>query len=223
MPSSFLVLKNTFFEVAAHTEDTRPRREWSLPPLRQRPQMDEVAADQLARLNGVAGGGIIGISAIPTSVAVAVDIAGHSAEPLAASTPPGPAGFSVGSWGHAIGRCRPCSFVRSAGGCRSGAMCTFCHQEDGHPAPPAPRPCKGKRQRLRKILERLENRVAQDPEWLVSGNMKLPAGVEHYPQQREAVMSRLLLIAAEAFARIANSETAPHPASARPVATACGV
>lgn len=42
-------------------------------------------------------------------------------------------------------------------------------------------------------------------------------------QSQEAVMSRLLLIAAEAFARIANSETAPHPASARPVATACGV
>lgn len=89
---------------AVHAKDTRPRREWSLPPLRQRPQMDEVAADQLARLNGVAGGGIIGISAIPTSVAVAVDIAGHSAEPLAASTPPGPAGDgcvleSPGVWG----------------------------------------------------------------------------------------------------------------------------
>eukprot|EP00747_Dinoflagellata_sp_TGD_P195199 gnl/TRDRNA2_/TRDRNA2_63517_c0_seq1.p1 gnl/TRDRNA2_/TRDRNA2_63517_c0~~gnl/TRDRNA2_/TRDRNA2_63517_c0_seq1.p1 ORF type:complete len:315 (+),score=59.18 gnl/TRDRNA2_/TRDRNA2_63517_c0_seq1:57-1001(+) len=33
---------------------------------------------------------------------------------------------SVGSMGHAIGRCKPCAFVHTTG-CASGASCVFCH------------------------------------------------------------------------------------------------
>lgn len=61
---------------------------------------------------------------------------------------------SVGSWGHASGFCRPCAFVRAEEGCKFGAMCTFCHAA-GHDDYVRARPCRAKRQRLRRVIAKI--------------------------------------------------------------------
>lgn len=62
---------------------------------------------------------------------------------------------------HDAGRCRPCAFVGSLVGCRNGAACVFCHISEGHADMPAPRPCKGKRRRLRMAAASLQSRVSR--------------------------------------------------------------
>lgn len=51
---------------------------------------------------------------------------------------------SIGSQDHASGRCRPCTFARTAAGCRYGASCKRCHLLSGgagrsRPVPPGGR------------------------------------------------------------------------------------
>jgi hypothetical protein len=61
---------------------------------------------------------------------------------------------SVGSIRHELGACKPCLFVRTHVGCQNGMNCTFCHYL--HKSKSKPRPCKGKRDRYRKLLIRME-------------------------------------------------------------------
>lgn len=58
---------------------------------------------------------------------------------------------SVGSIGHDTRTCKPCMFVSSEVGCWKGVNCTFCHFKHGVRAN---RPCKAKRSRYRKLIER---------------------------------------------------------------------
>lgn len=220
MALSPIILKNTFFDVAPAEEALRPRRARSLPPALRRCS-DDAVGDQLVRLNRIAIGDceVVALPALLSSGANSSPPppppAGRDAEVARAPSADGgdecgamagiaaPADFSVGSWGHASGRCRPCAFVRAAAGCRAGAMCVFCHTSEGHAAPAAPRPCKAKRERLRKALKQIEARVSQDPEWLLSGGLKLPAALESDPPQRERALARLFHVVAEAFSRAA--------------------
>lgn len=56
------------------------------------------------------------------------------AEPLWQAAPPPPATPALGSWelpsigsaGHAVGRCKPCAFFHTVG-CGNAVACTFCH------------------------------------------------------------------------------------------------
>lgn len=59
---------------------------------------------------------------------------------------------SQGSVGHELGTCKPCLFVHSKVGCQNGAECTFCHMQ--HTRNSKPRPCKGKRDRYKKLIAR---------------------------------------------------------------------
>jgi len=63
-----------------------------------------------------------------------------------------------GSALHEQGQCRPCAFVRSEMGCKAGHSCRFCHYEHVVPRQRF-RPCKGKRIRIHKMLERLKYEV----------------------------------------------------------------
>jgi len=62
---------------------------------------------------------------------------------------------------HARGKCIPCRFYSLKGGCRNGAACGFCHtcssepDEREGPGAKSRRPCKGKRDRYKKLLDRL--------------------------------------------------------------------
>jgi hypothetical protein len=59
---------------------------------------------------------------------------------------------SIGAALHATGNCKPCLFVHSKVGCNNSAECSFCHFVHGrsHKA----RPCKNKRERYKKLVER---------------------------------------------------------------------
>mmetsp|Transcript_6057 Transcript_6057/g.13780 ORF Transcript_6057/g.13780 Transcript_6057/m.13780 type:complete len:222 (-) Transcript_6057:79-744(-) len=49
---------------------------------------------------------------------------------------------SVGSSKHAIGKCSPCHYYNTKGGCTNGVKCSFCHM---HCKETRQRPCKAKR------------------------------------------------------------------------------
>lgn len=61
---------------------------------------------------------------------------------------------SVGSARHDQGACKPCLFVHTEVGCQNGTLCEFCHLP--HKRKSKPRPCKGKRDRYRRLLMRME-------------------------------------------------------------------
>lgn len=60
---------------------------------------------------------------------------------------------SLGSEGHDA-NCKVCLFVFSPAGCENGVLCTFCHFN--HKRAHRPRPCKGKRNRFKKLVARVE-------------------------------------------------------------------
>ena len=69
--------------------------------------------------------------------------------------------WSIGSQHHALGDCRPCLYMPSKIGCRSGKQCQFCHFP--HPKKNRPRPCKMKRMQCKHLLSMLDDIVDTDP------------------------------------------------------------
>jgi len=63
------------------------------------------------------------------------------------------AGYSIGSALHDVDGCKPCLFVHTHVGCQNGSSCEFCHFV--HKRKNKARPCKGKRERYRKLLIRM--------------------------------------------------------------------
>jgi len=61
---------------------------------------------------------------------------------------------SLGSALHKVGSCKPCLFMHTTSGCPNGAFCDFCHLI--HRKEKA-RPCKGKRDRCKKLLQRMQH------------------------------------------------------------------
>jgi len=112
--------------------------------------------------------------------------------------------LSAGSAGHALGTCRPCSFAGSAAGCKFGASCSFCHLTSEHVGTARQRPCKGKRDRIKKAMEVIERKVAENPEYLDSGAFFLPALVDKNPQMRARAMAQLSQVATGACRRSAS-------------------
>jgi len=64
---------------------------------------------------------------------------------------------SMGSALHWEDQCKPCLFVHTKVGCQNGASCEFCHFP--HKRKNKPRPCKGKRDRYRKLISRMEQEI----------------------------------------------------------------
>lgn len=64
--------------------------------------------------------------------------------------------WSVGSEKHFAGLCRPCQWVITSAGCRSGQDCTFCHlPHNTSPSDKNSRPCKAQREYSKKVLKSL--------------------------------------------------------------------
>lgn len=61
---------------------------------------------------------------------------------------------SAGSALHGQDECNPCLFVHTKRGCKNGETCVFCHFP--HKRKATPRPAKGKRDRYRKLVNRME-------------------------------------------------------------------
>mmetsp|Transcript_29449 Transcript_29449/g.83928 ORF Transcript_29449/g.83928 Transcript_29449/m.83928 type:complete len:268 (-) Transcript_29449:32-835(-) len=109
------------------------------------------------------------------------------------------ASISVGSAGHATRECRPCAFARSSSGCKFGTDCHFCHIVEEHPESVRVRPCKGKRERLKRQMDAIEKAVAEDPDLLTSGKLALPPLLDRGSSSRIRVMAHLAQVAADAY------------------------
>jgi len=114
--------------------------------------------------------------------------------------------LSPGSALHEEGRCRPCAFVRTEIGCKAKEDCRFCHYE--HVITRARlRPCKGKRMRLHKLLERLKYEV---DEYVASGrpmfgmsdhlsSLELPPMVQNNETLKRTVFAQTLVHMEETY------------------------
>jgi len=69
------------------------------------------------------------------------------------------------------------------------------------------RPCKAKRDRIRKALATMEAAVASDPDLFVRGCVRLPASLGEEPRRRARIMAGLAQVAADAFR--ARGSTSP--------------
>lgn len=69
---------------------------------------------------------------------------------------------SIGSVDHHTGRCKPCLFVHTNIGCQKSHACQFCHFV--HKRKNKSRPCKGKRDRYKKLISRMEQMAECAPD-----------------------------------------------------------
>jgi len=114
--------------------------------------------------------------------------------------------WSLGSALHEEGTCRPCAFVRSDVGCRAKESCRFCHYEHVITRQRL-RPCKGKRIRIHKLLERLKYEV---DEYIASGrpmfglsdhlsSLELPPMVQTNETLKKTVFAQTLIHMEETY------------------------
>lgn len=113
---------------------------------------------------------------------------------------------SIGSIAHAEKQCRPCAFARSSAGCKFGMLCNFCHIVAEHPEAVRARPCKGKRERFKRTIALIEERVANDPDFFSGGGLTLPAFVDCNPRARARVMAQLAQVAADSYRNRGGTE-----------------
>jgi len=109
---------------------------------------------------------------------------------------------SRGSIQHATGNCSPCDFVLKSAGCKKGAACEYCHFPD-HTAVKQrnkARPCKGKRDRRSRFLDRMKNKMEQDPERFDFPNEELPPSIQADEQLTARLAAKMQLHQAELLA-----------------------
>mmetsp|Transcript_30038 Transcript_30038/g.69997 ORF Transcript_30038/g.69997 Transcript_30038/m.69997 type:complete len:299 (-) Transcript_30038:224-1120(-) len=109
---------------------------------------------------------------------------------------------SIGSFEHEAGLCRPCMYVMSKAGCRKGAFCSYCHLAHDLER----RPCKAKRERVRKFIERMEVLIQEDPANFSEECLQHLPCLENSPALRQQVMVRLEKCAAKARKALARKE-----------------
>jgi len=95
-------------------------------------------------------------------------------------------------------RCRPCLYFNSSAGCPQGSACRFCHL--WHPqsgmARQKIRPCKGKRERYRKLVSKIKKQIESQPD-LEPEDLDLPASVLENPSLHAKLMARITQILGE--------------------------
>jgi len=95
---------------------------------------------------------------------------------------------SIGSIGHHDGQCKGCLYVFTSAGCTNGITCSFCHfPHKRMKRKNKMRPCKGKRDRYRKLVIRLTQMIEADPDNFDLDQLELPPSIE----KSEAVKDKL--------------------------------
>lgn len=82
---------------------------------------------------------------------------------------------SLGSVAHVAGECKPCLFINTKMGCQNGTNCQFCHFP--HKRQNKLRPCKGKRDRYRQLVARMEQMIECDPDGFDDKQLNLPPSI----------------------------------------------
>lgn len=118
--------------------------------------------------------------------------------------------MSMGSRFHFQVACRPCAFTWHGASCPVGAACRFCHFPHPEVGEINMRPCKGKRDRLRKRMERLFADIEADPEAFNMAAVEVPSSIAANPVTKskflELVERKLQLV----------RRRAPRPAQSGP-------
>jgi len=96
---------------------------------------------------------------------------------------------SVGSALHSQKKCSPCAFYHASVRCREGVMCAFCHLN--HNVKVRIRPCKGKRERYKKLKDHLFSRIENDPEGFNPNTLNLPPSIAEDEILKAKLMSSL--------------------------------
>mmetsp|Transcript_140841 Transcript_140841/g.351118 ORF Transcript_140841/g.351118 Transcript_140841/m.351118 type:complete len:178 (-) Transcript_140841:101-634(-) len=124
---------------------------------------------------------------------------------------------------HSSQSCKPCAFAHTEAGCVEGIMCRFCHFT--HPAVPRlrPRPCKNKRERCKKLVDKLVSVIDEDPDSY--DPTRLPPAIRENPTYMARLTSHheRALQARQAAAQVRFSAATANdgsPLSAGPPATA---
>eukprot|EP00747_Dinoflagellata_sp_TGD_P063353 gnl/TRDRNA2_/TRDRNA2_153405_c0_seq3.p1 gnl/TRDRNA2_/TRDRNA2_153405_c0~~gnl/TRDRNA2_/TRDRNA2_153405_c0_seq3.p1 ORF type:complete len:339 (+),score=57.43 gnl/TRDRNA2_/TRDRNA2_153405_c0_seq3:93-1109(+) len=103
---------------------------------------------------------------------------------------------SVGSATHDLGTCKPCLFNTSKNGCTNGVLCGFCHFQ--HKRKNKPRPCKGKRDRYRRLVSRMEDMIHDNPDLIEEADLiQFPPSIEQNPKLKSKLVSKMEIYAEE--------------------------
>mmetsp|Transcript_46669 Transcript_46669/g.117407 ORF Transcript_46669/g.117407 Transcript_46669/m.117407 type:complete len:278 (+) Transcript_46669:46-879(+) len=105
---------------------------------------------------------------------------------------------SRGSKLHSRRRCRPCAFVRSVAGCQDGAACKFCHMMHIGAEKMQVRPCKGKRDRHKKFIDKLARNLSTNPDAVDLDKLTFPQFIEQSPVRKASLLAKLSHHAAQA-------------------------
>jgi len=99
---------------------------------------------------------------------------------------------SIGSIGHASASCTECVFL-SRGFCVNGINCNYCHfpHRQGPKRRNKLRPCKGKRDRYRKLVTRLNRLIECDPYNFDIEKVSLPPSIETNPLMKEKLIVKM--------------------------------
>lgn len=104
---------------------------------------------------------------------------------------------TVGSLLHESGRCKPCLYRDASEVCADGLLCRFCHLS--HKARQRRRtklrPCKGKRDRYRKLVSRIADTIKADPFAWSAEAMEVPPSIAANTALKKKLTSRMLLLA----------------------------
>lgn len=199
-----MALRNTFLEVREiEGEAMHRRRSQSAPPCGRSDLVaqDVVSMDQIAHLNILLAG------MVPSGPAAAEDPV-QVPPPRVRRSRPGGAQEDEGSTAKCAGAgaaaatssrsshgsCRLCFDVSSPAGCKLGCKG---REVSERPTGPRGRPCKGKRDRVKKALAMVEARIEQNPEVFTAGGFFLPATVERDPRARARVLAQWSQVAAK--------------------------
>mmetsp|Transcript_22405 Transcript_22405/g.76773 ORF Transcript_22405/g.76773 Transcript_22405/m.76773 type:complete len:261 (-) Transcript_22405:146-928(-) len=104
---------------------------------------------------------------------------------------------SVGSMKHAEGKCKPCLYNYNGTPCAAGVSCRFCHFPHKTLGRVRLRPCKGRREKVKKALDRIQKDVKDDPDNFDLLNLELPGTIANTPYLKDKLISRLSAYAEE--------------------------
>lgn len=123
---------------------------------------------------------------------------------------------SMGSLGHDVGECKLCIFNHSKLGCFNGIACNFCHfshRRGRHGN--KQKPCKGKRDRYRKLITRLASEIECDPYSFSVEALQLPPSIASNEAARAKLLSKMQLHAEQGKAERCSTSDGTQPSRIR--------
>jgi len=97
---------------------------------------------------------------------------------------------SLGSALHDEGGCKPCVYFQKEKGCSAGSDCRFCHAAHEPVGRIRIRPCKSKRERYKKIFNKISGQLTEDPDFDLE-TVRLPPSLTKNTAVKDKMFSKL--------------------------------